>query len=103
MDNENPKTSSRSKRDRETKERNVVLRAQREAQNRIDRPDCTMPRFTALTAYQKGCRCAQCVEARRALSRRCQKAAYAADPAKFSARQREYLARKKQGKTDAAQ
>ena len=74
----------------------VVDRAVREAQNRLDRPECTMPQNTALTAYQKGCRCAQCVEARRALSRRCQKAAYEKDPAKFNQRQREYLARKKQ-------
>ena len=71
-------------------------RAARQAQNRMDRPDCTFPQFTALTAYQRGCRCAACVAKRREVSRACQKKAYERDPAKFRARQRAYLDRKKQ-------
>lgn len=70
-------------------------RAVREAQHRVERPNCTLPQYTALTAYQRGCRCAECVSARREVSRRCQKVAYQRDPGKFRTRQREYLARKK--------
>ena len=71
-------------------------RAAREAQNRIDRPEGQFPQYTALTAYQRGCRCAACVAKRREVSRACQKKAYERDPAKFRARQRAYLDRKKQ-------
>jgi len=59
------------------------------------RPNCTLPEYSALYAYQRGCRCAECVTTRRAASRKCQAAAYAKDPEKFKTRQREYLARRK--------
>jgi hypothetical protein len=70
-------------------------RAAQEAKNRIDRPECKFPQYTALTAYQRGCRCQPCVDSRRQVSRRCQKEAYLRDPEKFRVRQRAYLARKK--------
>lgn len=76
-------------------------RAAQTEQNRIARPDCTYPQYTALTSYQRGCRCEPCVEARRATSRKCQAAAYALDPEKFRARQLAYLLRKKAKKEDS--
>ena len=79
-------------------ERKARVAAERDAQlqrNRIDRPDCQFPQFSPLTSYQRGCRCAPCVEVRRAAARRSQSHAYQRDPAKFIARQKEYLARKK--------
>lgn len=82
-----------SRREVQRKERIAAKRAEQLARNLVERPDCVTPQFTALTSYAKGCRCAVCVEARRVVSRRCQKAAYDRDPAKFSYRQREYLKR----------
>lgn len=84
-----------SKRDVVRKEQVAARRAEQLARNLVERPGCATPQFTALTSYAKGCRCAVCVEARRVVSRRCQKAAYDRDPAKFSYRQREYLKRVK--------
>lgn len=65
------------------------------AANQVVRPECTMPEYSALYAYQRGCRCKECVNARRAASRKCQAAAYGKDPEKFKARQRAYVARRR--------
>lgn len=79
-------------------ERKARVAAQREAQlqrNRVERPDCQFPQFSPLTSYQRGCRCAPCVEVRRAAARKSQHHAYQRNPEKFIARQKAYLARKK--------
>ena len=64
--------------------------------NLLERPGCQFPQNTALSAYQRGCRCMGCVQARRAMARRSQAAAYAKNPRKFIERQQAYLARKKE-------
>jgi hypothetical protein len=75
--------------------RTAARKAEQLQRNLLQRVGCQFPQYTALTAYQRGCRCIGCVTERRAVARRSQAIAYARDPAKFIARQQAYLARKK--------